>query len=53
MKDSITLWNSNTLNSQEFKYVETIYSGSGEDKEIGGWKYISSDKKLKLIIFND
>lgn len=52
MKDSITLYNSRTLNSVEFKFEKIIYSGSGEDREIGGWEYLS-ENNIKLIIWND
>jgi hypothetical protein len=52
--DTIKLTNPKTNGSQIYKLVKTIWSGSGEDREVGGWEYQSTTRpELKLTIWND
>lgn len=45
--------NEKTGNKVLFYYKKTLYYGTGEDKEVGGWEYYSSDNKYTATIWND
>jgi hypothetical protein len=51
--DRIEILNPITGVSKAFEFVETMWMGSKEDREVGGWEYFNKDLKVNLIIFND
>jgi hypothetical protein len=50
----IKLVNPKTNGSQIYQHTKTLWTGSGEDREVGGWEYTAIGKdNLKLTIWND